>query len=264
MSRKHLSNVVFSNQQSPVIHDTEWVANSDWTNTYLGDTPGQPVVHNLGLHLANLHVQILISTTGLDSAAWEIKAISYDKSSASPESAGLTVFEVDTNTLTIKTGSTGITYIQDSDGTRLLFLDSEAWYYRIIVTVKQPQYTPALFSKYDIGWVNCSDWTNQHLGTTVGGNVVHSLNAHLRDLDVKILVSSDGTDENSFEMRDTNKRYDSTGSLSYGFIIFEVDKNNIKVQTGEDGCRILQDDGHDVALDTQNWYYRIVVRRFLE
>ena len=45
---------------------------------------------------------------------------------------------------------------------------------------------------YDTGWVSNSDWTNQHLGDTVGGNVVHNLNAPLSNLSVKIFVSTGG------------------------------------------------------------------------
>ena len=56
---------------------------------------------------------------------------------------------------------------------------------------------------YDTGWVACSDWTNQHLGSTLGGNVVHNLNTPLRNLSVKVFISTDGTDDNSFEMVDS-------------------------------------------------------------
>ena len=43
---------------------------------------------------------------------------------------------------------------------------------------------------YDTGWIACSDWTNQHLGDSVGGNVNHNLDAPLSDILVKVLISS--------------------------------------------------------------------------
>lgn len=108
---------------------------------------------------------------------------------------------------------------------------------------------------YDTGWVNCSDWTDQHLGDAVGGNVNHALDAPISDLLIKVLISTDGTDANSFEP--ITMSIDNASPT--GMIIYDVDDDNIKIQTATGGLRIIQDDGSQILLDTENWYYKIKV-----
>ena len=113
--------------------------------------------------------------------------------------------------------------------------------------------------RYDTGWINRSDWTNVHLGsnTTLNtdSNVNHNLNAPLSNLLVKLFLSTDGTDANSFEITPV----ESGSAGNYGFTAYHVDSNNLLVQTGLNGIQILQSDGTNLAVDTENWYYRIKV-----
>ena len=53
-----------------------------------------------------------------------------------------------------------------------------------------------------IGGVGSPDWTNVHLGDdpSQDSNVNHNLDAPLSDLLVKALISTDGTDNNSYEI----------------------------------------------------------------
>jgi hypothetical protein len=121
-----------------------------------------------------------------------------------------------------------------------------------------PIYAP--LPKYDTGWVACSDWTNQLLGTAVGGNVIHNLNTDLADLDVKLLISTDGTDDNSLEARDYARV--SAGDLTYGFTIYQVDGDELQIQTGVQGIGILTSGtGAGFGVDTESWYYRIIVTK---
>lgn len=111
---------------------------------------------------------------------------------------------------------------------------------------------------YRTGWINRSDWTNVHLGsnTTLNtdSNVTHGLNAPLPKLLVKLFVSTDGTDANSFEVK-----YGETGNTGRGFTVFAVDNNNVKIQTGTGGIDYVLDDGTCAAIDIENWYYQVVV-----
>ncbi len=122
----------------------------------------------------------------------------------------------------------------------------------------------AFYRTYDTGWVNTNDWTNQHLGTTVGGNVTHALGAPLSNLTVKVLISSDGTDANSFEISDTGFDAAVASLIQVGISIAQVDSNNIRVQTGVDGIIVIANPGGTVAtIDTEDWYYKIVVSQII-
>lgn len=116
-----------------------------------------------------------------------------------------------------------------------------------------------VLSSYDTGWINRSDWTNVHMGSSVvknaDSNVTHNLNAPLSDILVKVLYSTDGTDANSFEMVDTR----TTSSLKHGVVVFQVDSNNIKVQTATGGVLTILDNGLTYTINTDDWYYKIVV-----
>jgi hypothetical protein len=122
-----------------------------------------------------------------------------------------------------------------------------------------PLYT--VIPSYDTGWVACSDWTNQHLGTAVGGNVVHSLGYNLREMLVRVFISTDGTDNNSFEVCDADT--DVGSSSYYGLSFFQINTNSILVQTGAGGIRYVRDsDGNTELLTTQSYYYRVSVTKF--
>ncbi len=113
--------------------------------------------------------------------------------------------------------------------------------------------------KYSTGQINRSDWTNVHLGSdttkNADSNVTHNLNAPLSDLLVKVLISTDGTDANSFEMGHA-VHYD--GTIDTGITIFNIDNNNIRVQTGSLGFKYNQDsNGAIVTIAAQDWYYEI-------
>ena len=89
-------------------------------------------------------------------------------------------------------------------------------------------------------------------------NFTHNLDAPVSDLLIKVLISTDGTDANSFEILGA----DYAGSASAGgYTFWQIDNNNIKVQTGNNGVNYILDDGTLTAVDTEDWYYKIVVYR---
>ena len=106
---------------------------------------------------------------------------------------------------------------------------------------------------YDTGWQANSDWTNQHLGTISGGNLVHNLNAPLEDLMVKVMISG----LEVFEVgHDT---LEGTTALQYGITIHKVDNDNLIVQTATNGVTFIQNSGAILNLDTESWYYKVKV-----
>ncbi|MCK4997749.1 hypothetical protein KAS08_05595 [Candidatus Pacearchaeota archaeon] len=122
------------------------------------------------------------------------------------------------------------------------------------------------YEEYDTGWINRSDWTNVHLGSNttknVDSNVTHNLDSVLSDLDVKILISTDGTDANSFEIGFNDYTDSTSGTRNFGFGVYQVDNNNIIVQTGNFGLLYpLDSTGAAEGVNTQDWHYRIVVSK---
>jgi len=117
-----------------------------------------------------------------------------------------------------------------------------------------------IVGSYNTGWINRSDGTNVHMGSNttknVDSSVAHNLGANLSELIVKVFISTDGTDANSFEFA-VNGSYD--GSLPLGITVYQVDTNNVKVQTGGNGLQWIEDAGTRNILDTEDWYYKIVV-----
>lgn len=109
--------------------------------------------------------------------------------------------------------------------------------------------------KYDTGWINRSDWTNVHMGSNTGlnvdSNVEHNLGANLSELRVTVLVSTDGTDANSF--------IPAFQALTYGYTPYYIDRNNIKIQTHVNGLVYDLDNGANQNISSNNWYYKIVI-----
>jgi len=122
---------------------------------------------------------------------------------------------------------------------------------------------------YDSGWLlnemggaGVADWTAVNLGndpTDPADNLTHSLNSPLSELFVRILLSTDGTDNNSFETIVNTRWYTGATTLVGGITIYQVDNNNIKIQTGSNGIVSLTNTGASLVIDTQNWYYKIKI-----
>jgi hypothetical protein len=105
--------------------------------------------------------------------------------------------------------------------------------------------------KYDTGWVANSDWTNAQF------TVTHGLGADLSSLIVKFLISTDGTDANSFEPLNA-----SGGGSNSAVMPYAVDSNNILFQTSAVGILYaISGTGVLALIDTESWYYRVVVTK---
>ena len=117
---------------------------------------------------------------------------------------------------------------------------------------------------YETAWINRSDWTNVHPGSdntkNADSNVTHNLDAPLSELIVRFLISTDGTDNNSFEVL-SSLRFDTGVLVRLGIQVDQVDSDNILIQTGVEGIGSLTTAGAHLTIGTQNWYYKIVVQR---
>jgi hypothetical protein len=115
------------------------------------------------------------------------------------------------------------------------------------------------YKSYDTGWINRSDWTDAHLGSNTtkntDSNVTHNLDTPLSELVVKFMVSTDGTDNNSFQIEPVS----SGAGDSRGYAIYQVDADNLLVQTGDNGIFYIGSDGAATILDNEDWYYKITV-----
>ncbi|MBA7658704.1 hypothetical protein ES703_66663 [subsurface metagenome] len=118
----------------------------------------------------------------------------------------------------------------------------------------------AAFPSYDTGWINRSDWTDVNPGSNVGLNVnspvVHNLNAPLSELIVRMFVSTDGEDWNSFEI---GPAPNVTDTKVYGIFINELSVNAVNIQTGIDGLVYIVGNGTAFIIAAQNYYYKIKV-----
>ena len=120
------------------------------------------------------------------------------------------------------------------------------------------------FQSYSTGWENTNDWTNVHLGTGgIGNNVAHNLNTHLVKLTVRLVISSDGTDANSLTIPQMAMDYPVAQTSCNGTTIYEVDDDNLIVQTGSEGINYVNKDAAGIVgtINNNDWYYNIIVER---
>ena len=101
-------------------------------------------------------------------------------------------------------------------------------------------------------------------GTTtknIDYNFYHLFGVNLYQLDCKMLLSSDGTNNNSYN---PNKGgVGDTGGTVYGWDFMQVDSDEVKIQTGSGGIEIIIDAGTAQGIDSEDIYYNAIVRRII-
>ena len=251
-------------------YDTGWIENllnsgsaPKWGGVELSEDglANGNINHGFNTPLSKLRVELIISTDGTDSTSF---IIPYASNTGLAQ--GISVYQVDLNNIKIVTNSNGFNYINESFTTVLL--TNQPYYYKVKVYSFENTVSSGLVStiKYETGWVEnlinggtTPKWNNVHLGSdgTQDSFVIHNLGCPLKDLDIKIYLSTDGTDSNSFELRTVNTNPSSTR----GFTPYQIDQNSIKIQTGNDGISYIQDNGVELRLLTDAYYYNIVVTK---
>lgn len=258
----------------------DWTLQADWSSVAIN------IFHELGVNLPKLKVELFMSPTGNDSDSWKVE--NTNNFAGSNTYGGVNFDNVDVDNITLQTSFNGVSY---NDGTATTPTIISSYYYKVVITKDSPLPADVTLCMYmgsgglseavdgDLDsrittientlalsvpphktpWINRSDWTNVHMGdnTTknVDSNVNHGFGVGLDDLDIQVLISTDGTDSNSFEIYKSSNAAVNTGiNLNY------IDDNNIEVQTGTGGLLYTTTSGASAQITTLDWYYKIIVR----
>lgn len=108
---------------------------------------------------------------------------------------------------------------------------------------------------YSTGWVNCTDWTNQQLGDTVGGTVGHNLGLSFEKLKTNVAIGPNSDGSGAYQIN----HIDTGGSVDIGISEINTSNNAITVQTGTDGVRLIVSTAASQRLTTDSWYYNIKI-----
>lgn len=123
-------------------------------------------------------------------------------------------------------------------------------------------YIPLGSASYNTGWIQCNSWANRHLGTVLDGNVVHGLDTDLANLIVHVLFNSVASDTGAFEGRNIQTDGNPGGNNPSGYLIQQVDTDNLIVQTSNGGVLYMDGSGN-LAYIPSNWYYKVVVHKLI-
>ena len=169
-------------------------------------------------------------------------------------------------TITLQTGSTLTDrWVIDADGD---FVPSSDGAYDIGEDTKRAKriFGGTLYGaheNYDSGWIARSDWTNVHLGSNTtkdtDSNLIHSLNANLSQLLVKVFISTDGTDTNSLDIIIDGSQ-DGSDTHSIGITVHQVSADALILQTGTQSAgHYVEADGSKNSLTDDDFYYKVKV-----
>jgi hypothetical protein len=112
------------------------------------------------------------------------------------------------------------------------------------------------------GWINRTSWTGGNPGsnTTLNAdsNINHNLNAPISKLKITAYISVTGSESDA-------KVYTYSGGEDGGSFLglqfFPVDNNNNLWQTATSGMTEFLSGGGRQTINTENWYYKVVVFR---
>jgi hypothetical protein len=85
-------------------------------------------------------------------------------------------------------------------------------------------------------------------------NVIHDFNFNLVDVRIKIYFSTDGTEANAFFLD-----FSDSAAGGFGGTFYQISLDEIKMQMAGSGYLYTSDAGTVLALNTQDWYYKIKV-----
>jgi hypothetical protein len=111
---------------------------------------------------------------------------------------------------------------------------------------------------YDTGWINNSDWTSKTF------TITHNLNTNLAYLNIRFLISTDGTDNNSFEVATTVTLQDDQFNTDYlGLGLQQSSVNEVTFTTPSEGIYVVNSSNTTTKIDTENWYYKVIAYKFI-
>jgi len=90
-------------------------------------------------------------------------------------------------------------------------------------------------------------------------NVYHGMGIDSWRIKIRVLVSTDTSYNNSREILQICFDWAASSDKNFGITVFQIDDDNIKLQTGDAGIRMIIDDGTSDGWDTDNYYYEIIL-----
>jgi hypothetical protein len=247
----------YQQQEAPVF-DTGWINNSDWTNF----TPNHDYsAYFPGVSITELDIRIYMSPDGTNANAFLFEGSSHDNTSIQ---LGWQFFQGSGDSIDLQTGAGGIGTL--FKGTGLYYnIDTESYYYRLVMvkknntalTILQTNGDVALSTipQFDSGWIQQTDPWNGANFPAFYGSVPGLQGLKLPELDVSLLISETGSDDDAFELGDTN----NTTTSQFGYKIIQNGQDNIVIRLGPNGLSFVNESNGLNGLDDENWYYRIIV-----
>jgi hypothetical protein len=91
----------------------------------------------------------------------------------------------------------------------------------------------------------------------VDSNFYHGSGLDMDKYNKIFQISTDGTNNNSFEIGDVESNY----GAATGWIKYQIDTNNFMIQTGLSGLTYITGAGAFIPIDAENWFHRIIYER---
>lgn len=112
-------------------------------------------------------------------------------------------------------------------------------------------------------WSSATADVNEATGSAknLDCNFKHKLAVDCFLYTVRLLISTDGTYNNAYEPKSFSFDKAASADLIQGFTMYQVNANQFRVQTGEDGINVVEADGTRVRLDTEDYFYEIICKR---
>lgn len=108
----------------------------------------------------------------------------------------------------------------------------------------------SLTTRYTTGWILATSWTSKTLGDSFNGTVSHNFNKGITELDVKVFVSSAGSDATAYELINNPQE-------NYGITITQTSSNVLTITTGASGVTYVS--AGTVTVVPDSWYYKVIV-----
>lgn len=235
------------------VYDTGWISNSDW------DINSVEIPHNFGVSLDNLIVRVFLSPDGTDVRDITTAHAQRD-GSGTTDYYGIHLYSKsgdELNTAIMEFMKNGVFVSAKAGGNPTALGGASPYYYR--VKIYKPEIMADIIPttlttwKFSTGWGANSDWTDMTL------DIVHGLDAPITDLIVKFFVSGTADDNSAIELIDHTRTDGSGTSPNAGYQFQGVDDNTIRLQTGADGLIYFNSAGTMNLLDTESWYYKLVI-----
>lgn len=166
--------------------------------------------------------------------------VTYDNKSAAVDWTGMS-FSDGTNTATVAydsggTGAAGTLYFYNISGGTGVFTDGATL-------------TAANSDTADV------DETGGGTSKNIDYNLYHGFGVNIKNIEKTITLSTDGTENNSFDIL-----FSPTSATTTGLTFFQIDINSFQTQLGTGGINYTDTSGIGQTIDTEDWYCNVSVK----